>query len=213
MDMFTTVFVGNAATQILHGKMVTPRGIAAYECGGFQRYNGGAQLLPRAGGARRGGHGLCGDRAGGRGTGAAPTGITVRTGRLDAEGNDGPAARCGTFALTRPTRMPPRQRAISVRRPRQPGVNITVCCALPAPCRPAVSCWPMPPRPPRIWQSKTGNRPAGYGCQGAARLRSAGPGAAVPPGAADAGRYRGMRGSGRSRTAISLRCRGLLPRN
>ena len=26
VDMFTTVFVGNAATQILHGRMVTPRG-------------------------------------------------------------------------------------------------------------------------------------------------------------------------------------------
>ena len=26
VDMFTTVFVGNAATQILQGRMVTPRG-------------------------------------------------------------------------------------------------------------------------------------------------------------------------------------------
>ena len=45
---------------------------------------------------------------------------------------------------------------------------------------------------------QTGARPAGDGCQGAARLRSARPGAALPARSADAGRYRSMRGSGRS---------------
>ena len=43
-------------------------------------------------------------------------------------------------ALTRPTRMPPRQRAISVRRQRRRELNITVCCAPPAPCPRAVWC-------------------------------------------------------------------------
>ena len=71
-------------------------GIAAYECGGFQRYNGGAQLLPRAGGARRGGHGLCGNRAGGRGTGLRRRhhGAHRAAGRRR---NDGAAARCGAL--------------------------------------------------------------------------------------------------------------------
>ena len=71
-------------------------GIAAYECGGFQRYNGGAQLLPRAGGARRGGHGLCGDRAGGRGTGLRRRhhGAHRAAGRRR---NDGAAAQCGAL--------------------------------------------------------------------------------------------------------------------
>ena len=39
----------------------------------------------------------------------------------------------------RHTPMRPRQRAISVRRPGQPEWNPTACCALPAPCRPAVA--------------------------------------------------------------------------
>lgn len=56
VDMFTTVYIGNAATKQLGGRMVTPRGTAD-EGSGFQRHDRGTGVLPAAGGAGRTGAG------------------------------------------------------------------------------------------------------------------------------------------------------------
>ena len=59
VDMFTTVFVGNAQTRQLSGRMVTPRGYrrTAHEGRGIQRHHRGPCVFKAAG------------RTGGRGTG------------------------------------------------------------------------------------------------------------------------------------------------
>lgn len=68
VDMFTTVYIGNAATKQLGGKMVTPRGTAD-EGSGFQRHYRGTGVLPAAGGAGRTGAGQRSHPAGRGGAG------------------------------------------------------------------------------------------------------------------------------------------------
>ncbi len=69
VDMFTTVYIGNAAKQ-LGGKMVTPR-CTVYEGSGFQRHYRGAGFFPTAGGVWSGRSGQRRHPAGCRGTGKA----------------------------------------------------------------------------------------------------------------------------------------------
>ena len=124
-------------------------------------------------------------------------GITVRTGRLDAEGMTAllrGAALCVDATHPYATEATRNIRAAAAAagveyhrllRPASPPAR-GQCGA--GRCRPGR----------RVSGRQTGARPAGDGCQGAARLRSARPGATLPARSADAGRYRSMRGSGRS---------------
>ncbi len=150
----------------------------------------------RALAALGGGDGLRGDRAGGRGAGRR-RGITVRTGRLDAEGMTAllqGAALCVDAThpyaaeATRNIRAAAAAAGVEYHRLLRP--------ASPLPAG-AVWCWPMPPRPRRIWPERRGMscwRPVPRSCPPS----HARPGTALPPRSADAGGYCRLRGSGYS---------------
>lgn len=138
-------------------------------------------------------------------------GITVRTGRLDAEGMTAllrSAALCvdATHPYAAEATRNIRAAAAAAE------LNTTVCCAPPAPARGQCGAGRC-----RAGRRVSGDRPGrvllATGAKELPAFAALDPARALPARSADAGRYRSMRGSGRSGTAISLRCRGLLRKN
>lgn len=205
VDMFTTVYIGNAATKQLGSKMVTPRGTAD-EGSGFQRHYRGAGVLPAAGALGAEVLVSVATPLGAEEQGKAD-GITVHCGRLTPEEMTAllqGAALC--IDATHPYAVTP-QKTSGLRVP-WPGWSTTGCCGKEAPCLPGA--WYLPPPPTRLhfwpgaaamccWPQARKNLPplhrsARSGCSPGCCPR----GRALPPARPPV-----------SRTGTSLPCRGL----
>lgn len=139
-------------------------------------------------------------------------GITVCTGRLTA---DEMAALLRGAALCVDATHPYATEATRNIRAAAQAVGVEYHRLLrPASALPGGQCDTANRRPGRrLPGGQTRKCPADDRDQGTARLRVAGPGAAVPPGAADAGRHHCVRSCGHPASQYPCDARGRLPRN
>ena len=184
VDMFTTVYIGNATTKQLGGRMVTHGGTAD-EGSGFQRHYRGTGVLPAAGGTGRTGAGQRSHPAGCGGAG--------RSGRhhcalraADPRGNDRPFCRAlPCVDATHPY-------AVDATK------NIRAACAVAgveyhrllreeSPLPAGSMVFATAAHAAAFLAGCSGNVLLTTGAKRACRLCAAQPGAAVPPGAAHAG--------------------------
>ncbi len=160
VDMFTTVYIGNAATRALGGKMVT-RGGTADEGGRFQRHDRGAGSFSRQLAALGAEYGQCGHPAGAEEQGET-AGITVHCGRLDA---DAMAALLQGAALCVDATHPYAVEATSnIRVAVRRGCGISPPAARASPCLPAVWCLQTAAQAAAYLAGQTGQYPAGNRC-------------------------------------------------